>query len=81
MTERFKDIVSEGDSIVQRALKHNKLNKKKKKKKLESLSLNQQGFKASYIFEDLLLEDVCNLTRNEPSPRFISNGIHTKIRP
>ena len=34
-----------------------------------------------YTFEDLLLEVVCSLTRNEPSPRFVSNGIHTKTRP
>ena len=73
-----------------RALQHNEFNKKKKN--LESQPLDQlssskwiknqqQEFKASYNFEDMLLEDVFNLTRNEPSPRFVFNGIHMKTRP
>ena len=40
----------------------------------------KQEIKVSYTIEDLILEVVCSLTKNEPSPRFISNGIHTKTR-
>ena len=35
----------------------------------------------SYTFEDLLLEVVCSLNRNEQIPRLVSNGIHMKTRP
>ena len=46
----------------------------------KGITNQQQEFKASYTFEDPLLKDVCSLTINEPSPRFVSNGIHMKIR-
>ena len=66
-------------------------NKGYNRKKMESYHLDQlssskgikkknQEFKASYTFADMFLEDACSLNRNELSPRFVSNIIHTKTR-